>query len=541
MTNRQDRIERELGRRRAVYETCKERALEHLEQARVDDALFWFSAAGVVGWNYHFGQWSDQEIDRALIAIAQALCEKLPPKTEDKKREDKGRGGPVAHLTSSVVDGGGHTEVVLAWCGLLKRYEHAEQLLVSSEWIDSREHGRNNLGALAELVDGYHLCPKSLSPAGKVLWLYERLREAGPETVIMHVNPNDVLALCAALMLRLSTGVQLVFFNHADHVFSLGIGLADRVIEHRREGARYSMGRRGIEPERIHMVPLGSRPRNSSKVSREALGVPEGCTVSMTVAAYYKLVPDEGWNFGRAIYDLLGAEPGHYHLIVGHGSQAVIRNIMGHFKTAPAEVRSRLVWLGRRTDIDALLGASDFLIESFPLAGGTLRTDAMRVGIPVVSIKNTRWPLITETGAFPEDYPLVAASNEEVVRFSRQLVSDAGLRALYARQLAQRYAEAFSEAVIVSALRNALWGRATGKAFPNLAGKPEYDLRYAVALGNRAVNIHEIEEIIEEHIGFDHRVRATPLSTRLTRATIRWTRAARAKFYPGILSQYRLR
>jgi glycosyltransferase involved in cell wall biosynthesis len=534
MTNREDRIERELRRRRAVYETCKARAVEHLRRARLDDALFWFSAAGVVGWNYHFGEWCDPEIDRALVEIAQTLHEKLPVKTGDRKPH-----GPIAHLTSSIVDGGGHTEVILAWCGLLKRYEDAEQFLVSSEWINSREHGRNNLGSLSESVDGCHLCPKDLSPTGKILWLYERLREAGPETVILHVNPNDVMALCAALMLRRSTGARLVFFNHADHVFSLGLRLADRIIEYRREGARYSVGHRGVEPERIRVVPLGSRSRNSAKVSRAELGVPENRTVSMTIAAYYKLVPDEDWNFGQAIYELLSAEPDHYHIVVGHGPQAIIRNIMGRFKAAPAEVHSRLVWLGRRTDIDALLAASDFLIESFPLAGGTLRTDAMRVGIPIVSITNTRWPLITETGAFPEAYPLIAASNEEVVGFSRLLIADAGLRSLYARQLSERYEEAFSEAVIVSALHDALRAQATGAAFPDLTEKPEYDLRYAVALGNKTINIHEIEEIIEAHIGFKHRARTTSLSTRLVKATIRLTRAARAKLYPSarMLSQ----
>jgi glycosyltransferase involved in cell wall biosynthesis len=526
MSNQDDRIERELRRRRAVYETCRARAFEHLEQARLDDALFWFSAAGVVGWNYHFGEWRDAEIDRALADVAGALHEKLPVQAAD--REPRGR---VTHLTSSVVDGGGHTEVILAWCDLLKRYENAEQSLVSSEWINSREHGRNNLGALSETVDAYHLCPKALSPTEKVLWLYERLLKAGPATLILHVNPNDVLALCAALMLRRSTGARLVFFNHADHVFSLGMTLAERVIEYRRAGALYSMGHRGIEPERLYIVPLGCRPRASSKVSRAELGVPDNCTVSITVAAYYKLVPDEGWNFGRAIYELLSAEPGHYHLMVGHGSQAVVRDIMGHFKTAPAEVRSRLVWLGRRTDIDALLEATDFLIESFPLAGGALRTDAMRARLPVVSITNTRWPLITETGAFPEDYPLIATSNEEVVRFGRLLISDASLRSLYGRQLAERYREAFSETAIASALRSALWAREAGNAFPDLNEKPEYDLRYAVALGNRAVNIHEIEEIIDAHIGFERRTRTTSLSTRLARATIKLTQRAKARFY----------
>jgi hypothetical protein len=339
-----------------------------------------------------------------------------------------------------------------------------------------------------------------------VRWIYEQLMEVRPSLVVMHVTPADVFSVCAALMLRDSTGASLVYFNHADHVFSLGMSFADRVVEFRREGARYSVWLRGVEPGKIRFVPLGSRSRPQAAVSREELGVPADGTLSLTVAQYYKIVPDDHWDYGKVIHDLLVGEPRHYHLVVGHGPEASVAGVMKNFEASPPSVASRLVWLGRRTDVGALLGAADFLIESFPFPGGTLRVDAMRAGAAVVSIRNARWPLITETDAYGADYPLVATSNEEVLRFSRMLIEDAGLRDRYRRQLSERYEAVFAEPVLSETLRAALLEPATA-APPtpaDLGPRPEYDLLYAVGLHGRAVNFQEVVRFTENQLGYAH-------------------------------------
>jgi glycosyltransferase involved in cell wall biosynthesis len=499
MTPDTEHLKRELEGRRKAYATCKRRGLRSLSSGALDDALFWFHTAGFIGSHYHFGEWADPDIDRAVRRIATALGRAAGP--DSAARPAAGR---VAHLTSNVLDGGGHTEILLTWSDFIRKWGDTEQHLISSEWTDSTVHGPDNLETYARMLGRPRLCPGSLTPTERVRWLYEQLTEVRPSLVVMHVTPADVFSVCAALMLRDSTGASLAYFNHADHVFGLGTSFADRVIEFRREGARYSVWRRGVEPEKIRFVPLGSRPRPQAALSRGELCVPADATVSLTVAQYYKLVPDGHWDYGKVIRDLLESEPRHYHLVVGHGPESAVAGVMKNFEASPPSVASRLVWLGRRTDVGALLGAADFLIESFPFAGGTLRVDAMRAGAAVVSIRNARWPLITETDAFGADYPLVAATNEDVLRFSRMLIKDAGLRSLYRRQLSERYEAVFSERVLSETLREALLGRAGVAPPPDFGTRPEYDLLYAVALDGRAIDLREVVRFTENQIKYAH-------------------------------------
>ena len=52
------------------------------------------------------------------------------------------------------------------------------------------------------------------------------------DRVILHIHPNDVAcAVAVRFAKRLRPAIQVCFINHADHVFSVGIGAADRVFE----------------------------------------------------------------------------------------------------------------------------------------------------------------------------------------------------------------------------------------------------------------------------------------------------------------------
>jgi glycosyltransferase involved in cell wall biosynthesis len=369
---------------------------------------------------------------------------------------------------------------------------------VSSELRDSTKIAPRNLNLITPKISGVLLIPKGLSPSQKVSWLYEQLMDIRPDTIILHVNPNDVFSICAALALRHSLGSRVLYFNHADHVFNIGMSCVDYVIDFRIDGARYTFRYRGVEPKRILLVPLTSASRKSPSISRAELGIPNKCTASITIASYYKLQPDSHWDFGKAIYELLSSEPNHYHLMVGYGSESVKKSILGRLTKSPPSLRRRLIWLGRRTDIDSLLRVADFIIESFPLAGGIVRLEAMSAGLPIIAIENVKWPLHSASNFLGNDYPLIASNNEEVVHLSRRLISDNLLRLECAKRLTIIYDANFSESVVLRALKNVLSTNPQSISSSTLALNPEYDLRYAVTLGGRVPSFSNISIQMEK-------------------------------------------
>lgn len=463
-----------MRRRAACYDAAKAKGLA---AADADEALYWFCVAATVAWLHHFDRWCDPELDAALDALAAGL-RPAPPAVEPE-------GDKLVHLTSTTLDGGGHVEVLLLWCELVG------SAVVSTEWDDPARARHKGLIAPALPV---HRCPHGLRPSARALWIFDKLVEARPRRLVLHLNPNDVLALAACLLYRRASGAELIFYDHADTYFWLGAAAADRLIEYRPVGAAVARLRRGVAPERISFVPPTSRSRHSAEVARDALGVPGGATVSLTVAAYYKTRPDGHWDYARTISRILDAEPRHHHLLVGHGPPADDEALREGLSSERAHL------LGKRTDVDALLRAADFAIESFPMMGSLFRLDALREGRPVVAVSHPAWPLIFDTGAFPRGYPFVASSNEEVERMSAALINDAALRAETGARLRAHFEEHFSHGAVARALGEALGGRPYAGA---PAGPLAYDpARFTHLLNPARLNALEVEVMVGANLGY---------------------------------------
>jgi len=423
----------EIKRRAAAYDKAKQKGLR---SHNTDEALFWLCVAATSAWRYPFDRWCDPEIDDALRRLASHLeagNERIQPEP-----------GKLVHLTSYLGEGGGQVEAILLWC------EQVGGDVISSEWESSDQVLPKNLSVLKQ---HFYLCPSELGPEQRVEWLFQKLRVLRPAKTVLHIKPNDVVSLTASLMYRNASAAKICFYDHIDSIYWLGSTLVDSVIEIRPVGAVIARTLRRIAPAKISLAPLTSRARNSPDVTRYSLGIPSPATVSLTVAAYYKMTPDGHWDYAETINRLLDRNPGHYHIVVGDGTAADERLLFRKLK------RDRVCLLGKRTDIDALVRASDFVIESFPLMGGLFRLDTMREGKPIVAVVHPRWPAIFDTGVFPDGYPLVARSNEEVERYSKSMIENAEWRDELGRCLKNHYVQNFSETAVTRAMKEALLGR----------------------------------------------------------------------------------
>jgi hypothetical protein len=115
-------------------------------------------------------------------------------------------------------------------------------------------------------------------------------------------------------------------------------------------------------------------------------------------------------------------------------------------------VRSRIHWLGARSDLPALFGAADFLFDTAPLSGSTIRIQAMAAGLPMVATHHSYSPLMSWTSALYDGYPLIATTGEEAVRLARDLIHRPSLREEVGRKLAERHAAEFAPEILTKRL-----------------------------------------------------------------------------------------
>lgn len=383
----------ELNRRKSLYLKARD---NH------SDPLFYLTAAAHFAWLNPY-QFADAELDQRLVGLASPLAKSYQP-IPDR----------IVHVTSGILDSGAHTKMILHWLSVLGGDQH----VISSEWWNSSKEGPKNLTQIKELAQSVWLGEKQ-TPQVRVKQLRDRLITLRPEKIMLHTNPSDVIALVSVLAARPS---MLLFSDHADHTFSIGVTLVDRLIAFRPIGADMAVQLKGIAPEKISLVPLESTIRSIKPISREELNIPADSTVSITIVGLYKLKPNSHWNFGEVMRGVLQS-PNHYHLLVGGGS-IEIKNEINQVCDNP-----RLRWLGQRNDIADLLAISDFAIDGCPQSGGMFRLDAAKFGLPIVAITAYDFPSLNifDMGVLPNDYPL-CRTNEEMIKRATELINNKELR-----------------------------------------------------------------------------------------------------------------
>lgn len=161
-------------------------------------------------------------------------------------------------------------------------------------------------------------------------------------------------------------------------------------------------------PERSNIVPR----------DRHELDIPERAFILATAGRYVKFQEPEFW---RTIIDLLNEHPQMYYLAVGVEEPQIpfLSSMLS------PELSSRIRFLSWRGD-DYLrtLCLADILIDTFPSGGGTVLSDAMAFGIPVVAFMNNYLRLYDQTDWSPAeefDMPEIVAPRGDFAEMKRMV------------------------------------------------------------------------------------------------------------------------
>jgi hypothetical protein len=250
--------------------------------------------------------------------------------------------------------------------------------------------------------------------------------------------------------LALSGGeVPVTLFHHnTDHLFAAGIHLFECHLALRR--LALVPCRTHGESAFCHYLPLPGPLRADDRPprdgpSREALGLPKEAIISITVTTLSKV--SESAIYFECMDRVLRAHPSQYHVIVGAGDDGQVRFV--EQQVAAMQARDRVRMLGRRTDVQSLLGLADVFVDSYPIGGMTACMEAMQSGLPVLTLSEDRNPLFSgeEALELPE---CIAPTREEFVRRLGVLVESAEQRQWLGGRLREIYARTFDPDVVVA-------------------------------------------------------------------------------------------
>lgn len=439
-----DKIKKDIKR----YNYLKSCALKEINNNRLEASLDYVFLASTYAWGTNLGFLTDDDLEDIIVCIGERLTENRENGQNgynNEKRHSKVR--TVAHVVSFLHDVGGHSKALEQWTRILKGIVNKQFL-----YITNVNNVPTNYSGF-ESLKKQEICVRELfcksRYTDRIAQLSDMIDEDRPDVVIMYINPNDVIAATALQITQHKPWV--LFFNHADHIFWIGKKTIDLLIEFRSISADYSSTLRGINRKKIFVIPLTTdiKPK---KTLKSIYGVPNDSTLSVSIGSLYKVIEKNKSRYFELIDELLVRFPNHFHIFVTDKpglarTKWISKNPL---------TQGRFIVIGPLNDLAPIYGVADFVIETFPMCGGTVRVEAMACKLPVVAFMNKQYDILSECDSLPPDYGYRFSDVNEALLHSSLFIREPVLRNNIGQELYRRYYEMMSHDSIYMLWKNIL-------------------------------------------------------------------------------------
>lgn len=343
-----------------------------LRRGRAPAAAAYAQTAAAFAWTNHTGLFASAELDELLADIGAELPGPHAPPARGRRDGDP---RTVLHVLTQAYDTGGHTQAVACWMEQDAGRTHRVCLTRQGAAPVPRKIV-DRLRSRSELVrlDARH---------GDLLSRAAALRALARDhdLVLLHLHPYDVVP---SLAFAGATGLPPVaFVDHSDHTFWTGAGGAGLLVSMRASGAAVAVDRRGVDPERCHVLsrPLRLQGRTRDRATAKAdLGVGPDEVLIVTAADPSKYRPVTPPGLLDMLVPFFARDSRARLLAAGPAPE-------GEWAEAERRTGGRIRALGRLPDVRPLHEAADAYLDSFPFSSLTSLLESGSAGNPTISYR----------------------------------------------------------------------------------------------------------------------------------------------------------
>lgn len=398
------------------YENYLAKAQHFHAAGKFNEAAVYAAIAAHLALRPHPGFFASPRLERLLVDIGRRTARPAPyRRIIDPNRKI----GALLHVATELTAVGGLTNMLGRWIAADNKRLHSLALTQHRGQL----HGPVEAAVEANGGEVFRL---NSGVGGPIAWA-QRLRELarGYDAVVLHVYSQDVIPTIA--FAERGAGPPVLFLNHGDHLFSLGVATSDVVINLRDAAQELSIARRGIEARRNVMVPTivapARRTRSREDAKRELGLAPDGVFL-FSAARGMKYRSVNGRSFADTHVELMRRHPKAALWVLGAGDPE-------DWRAACASVDGRIRPLPESPNTKLYFEAADIYVDSFPFVSSTSMMEAAGLGIPLVS----RFYGPPEARIFAINHPgidaptLHGADEAEYVAHLDRLIADPALRA----------------------------------------------------------------------------------------------------------------
>lgn len=318
------------------------------------------------------GYYSSDIIEKIFIDISNNInVENLDDKYEENS---------IIHVMTESCYAGGHTRVVERWVELSDNNEKHSLIFTEKE---NQEVPIRLLTAIKEKGGEVIFLKDSMSDIEKAIEL--RKIASKYKYVVLHIHMHDVIPLIAFGNIQFKR--PIIFFNHADHLFWVGVSIADIVADIKEKGQKITLERRKANKSFMLSVPVDLKIENkiNKETARKNLDLPLNDKIIISIGRNEKFKPVLGINFMNFVKKFFKKDKNSIIIVIGINDkifskwEKISKKSKGRFK---------IVGLIPHEQLKEYIFASDLIIDSIPLGGGTSILDAISCNRPVLTTNN---------------------------------------------------------------------------------------------------------------------------------------------------------
>ncbi len=371
--------------------------------------------------------YSSWALEKELLNIAQTLP--APQKTEVAPDS-------ILHVMTASYHAGGHTQVVRRWIENSPDTQSHSVILIDRHEDDShipaslRKVIRDKKGKLFLIDREKNVLEKAVELKNIA---------AGFEKIILHTHMEDIVPVLAFGSTTFTRPVAL--FNHADHLFWLGVSIADLVVNFRDFSSDFSKTER--KTARNYLLPLPiDAPENyaldSDKLQnmRTALDIGEQSKIIMTVASSFKYTKFGEFDFMQTASRILDTVPEAVLIVIGPCKQET------YWDRWIEKYKGRIHVLGMIPfeQLTAYTQLADLALDSMPVSSFVSLMDIAKNNVEVLSLDTP----LNKMDCFERTGIVCKTPDELVERAIRSLAHPGENRKNLTRELEKNhYPEAF--------------------------------------------------------------------------------------------------
>jgi hypothetical protein len=320
-------------------------------------------------WAYRncTGMYSDNKTEKYLCSVAK----KYHVEQHDYKA------GTFLHVATEVQATGGHTRLI-------------------DNWITNSDNGEKHSLALTCQLDEQvpvWLEESIVEKTGNIYNINEvdyiknalRLRELAStyEYVILYTHMYDIRPLIAFGTEEFKR--PIIFYNHADHVFWLGMSIVDMLVELSHDGKYFSLKNRGKRATSVLAIPIkhNNQRLNKEKAIQKIDKDLAGKNIIVSMAAPYKYNPIDNYDFICIAKEIIENNSNSYFVVIGPD-----RSLQPEWENAFQETNGKIDAVGykQRDEVLLYIAIADLYIDSLPFYSYTSMLEFAISGIPILSL-----------------------------------------------------------------------------------------------------------------------------------------------------------